>query len=874
MASKCWRFATAALVIVSTLALVRPADAAPGASNTTLTINKGGDRTASQIVAGLAGATFDFYAGTRAGPPPAPGSSGSAGSCVTDAAGQCSVDLPGRTAGTGAQTQGYWIVERSAPAGFSAPGTLDLGAPPMTSTQYNGIFTGHVNDAQAYSFPAASTDNDNLQARGSVMADIRDNPGLPDRCGLKIALLMDVSGSITPFLGTVKDAADGFVDALTGTPSSIALYSFSTTATQNLGATSVSDTSGADTVKDAIDGLSAGGGTNWDAGLFQIAASPTTYDAVVMLTDGNPTYYGPNAAGPGSQTRFREIENGIFSANAVKTLGTKVVAVGVGDGISGSADNLKAVSGPVAGSDYVQTGYDELAAVFREIALRACAGTVNVVKKIVPPSGGVADAVPAGGWTFSTDTANVTPASGQTSVDGGALSFSADLNGAASMPVTITEDQQSGFTLVRDGGKNATCTSGGDPVDSTDDGALGFTVDALRNAIVTCTVYNRAPIPLAQVKVDKKWIINGTAYADGAQPTDFQAAPTLTGQDAPVFGATYGGYHEGDDVNVGEQLADAMLPPGCSNEAGGDLGDHTLAAGLNTFEITNKATCETGLTLFKEIVGPDGMDAADPNAWTLNAYPPGSETPVVTGTTGVDGTVEPNVTYALGETTLAGYVQEVVPSATITPPSTGSWHCVLRHRDGTIGPEFDGLNGGVTVELGQHAECTAKNLKLPTLTLRKTVSNTHGGTAEPADWTLNAVPDADGAATISGVDGDPSVTDAVAVPRIAYTLSETGGPGGYEQVGEVACVNDITGDAVVTPGGVLKLVYGDDVTCTFANRDKGDEPTPPGPGPNPPAPPGPELPTTGTRTGLALGAGGLLVTLGAGLRILVRRRTA
>ncbi|HEY1180477.1 MAG TPA: hypothetical protein VGF17_30340, partial [Phytomonospora sp.] len=142
----------------------------------------------------------------------------------------------------------------------------------MTSTQYNGVFTGHVNNDQAYSFPAASTDNANLQARGSVMADIRDNPSLPDRCGLKIALLMDVSGSIAPFLDTVKDAADGFVDALTGTPSSIALYSFSTTAAQNLGATSVSDASGADTVKDAIDGLSAGGGTNWDAGLFQIAA--------------------------------------------------------------------------------------------------------------------------------------------------------------------------------------------------------------------------------------------------------------------------------------------------------------------------------------------------------------------------------------------------------------------------------------------------------------------------------------------------------------------------------------------------------------------------------------------------------------------------
>ena len=69
--------------------------------------------------------------------------------------------------------------------------------------------------------------------------------------------------------------------------------------------------------------------------------------------------------------------------------------------------------------------------------------------------------------------------------------------------------------------------------------------------------------------------------------------------------------------------------------------------------------------------------------------------------------VDANSPYSLGETTVKGYKQETVSGAHITPPATGSWHCVLRLRDGSTGPEFDGLNGTVTVQLGESAECTA-----------------------------------------------------------------------------------------------------------------------------------------------------------------------
>ena len=270
----------------------------------------------------------------------------------------CSVDAPGLTA-----PNGYWIRERTTPPppGYTVPTVLDIGIGSNTvPTDYTTIFSGDVPNDQTFIFPVASTGLQNLQARGPSWANIRDNPALPGDCGLNIALLIDTSGSITPFLPQVKEAANGFVDALTGTPSQIALMQFASLASAVLGPTPVSSSASADTVKAAINSLTSGGSTNWDLGLAVVAAQPTTFDAVLMLTDGNPTVYGPGPDGPGVATRFREVENGIFSANALKAKGTKVVAVGVGAGVAGAADNLKAISGPLAGSDFVQTDYGDI----------------------------------------------------------------------------------------------------------------------------------------------------------------------------------------------------------------------------------------------------------------------------------------------------------------------------------------------------------------------------------------------------------------------------------------------------------------------------------------------------------------------------------
>src|SRR5699024_6903174 len=99
-------------------------------------------------------------------------------------------------------------------------------------------------------------------------------------------------------------------------------------------------------------------------------------DLAIMVTDGLPTYYGPNASGLGNDTRFIEVEQAIYSANALKEQDTRVLAVGVGDGISGSPANLAAVSGPSGYSagqsaneaDYFQASWSALEPLLSEIA--------------------------------------------------------------------------------------------------------------------------------------------------------------------------------------------------------------------------------------------------------------------------------------------------------------------------------------------------------------------------------------------------------------------------------------------------------------------------------------------------------------------------
>lgn len=83
--------------------------------------------------------------------------------------------------------------------------------------------------------PASSSGTTtNPYARSGIWAVSRNNPPVPPGCGLSVALLFDLSASVDGHLREFQDAGIGFINALRGTPSSVALYPIGTHAPVNL----------------------------------------------------------------------------------------------------------------------------------------------------------------------------------------------------------------------------------------------------------------------------------------------------------------------------------------------------------------------------------------------------------------------------------------------------------------------------------------------------------------------------------------------------------------------------------------------------------------------------------------------------------------
>ncbi|WP_267765969.1 hypothetical protein [Streptomyces albidoflavus] len=570
-------------------------------------------------------------------------------------------------------------------------------------------------------------------ASTGIWQQSRNNPPLNGACGIDVALVLDLSASVGSALPQLKDAADQFTDALAGTPSRLSLFSFDrnspSTGTENHPEpTSVSTQAGADAFKSLYADWDLGSGTNWDQGLYAVAKAPTRYDLTVVLTDGNPTRFSKPIEGDGSRTHFADTEGGIFAANAVKAQGTRVVAVGVGRGVEGvSGLNLRAISGPEAftgdnpeTADYYQTtDFTAAGAALNQLALSNCAGTVSVIKQIVPESNtgedvsGSRNAGP--GWEFtasSTEPLGGLPDTRATDDDGtGGVTFEPEFpptTGEA--PVTVEETQQPNHTLVTQGGANAVCVNldDGASVPVTNSGPTGFTVDLARQGGVSCTVYNR-PDPsqdeLADLTVDKRWTIDGTTYDEGDQPDGYEATLTLTGPDGAAatpqpWGTPRTGYAPGDTATVDEETT---LPDRCEltdsqvTEANGDpaTGDLPFRATLDRehtrLTVTNTVTCDeeedsARLRLVKKVVNRHG-GTATPSDWQLTATGPDQ----LGGPGGAVGEVAPG-TYQLAEIDgPEGY-------------DASGWSCV-----GENGPIPVTDEDEVTLAAGQRATCTVTN---------------------------------------------------------------------------------------------------------------------------------------------------------------------
>ncbi|MCL2652614.1 MAG: VWA domain-containing protein [Propionibacteriaceae bacterium] len=693
--------------------LAAPAQAAvptPGSDTSVITVEVGGTRTSTTAIAPLQGITLELFDGSSATQPTSASTplTDSWAVCTSDADGDCSFTIPNTGIGGANRDRRFYIQQSKTapvPAGWHAIPEMVTSMDGNSFTQIPyAIHTGtQLRGGQVYTSTASfMVTGTGVQASTGIWPQALDNPPLRHACGVNVALILDLSYSvqIASALPSLKAAAKGLTDNLVGTNSEVALFTFGTsapaagTANRNRPLTPVSTKAGADLVDSWIDGLSITTAeyTNWDRGMFQVAEQAVPhvgpdnmFDIAIVITDGNPTRYGSGSAATGSPTRYAELEQAIFSANAIKASGTRVVTVGVGPDAPPSAPNLAAISGPVQGSDYYAVGWAQAADTIKQMALAGChtatTGSLTVLKEVLPAgSTNLDDAVPQGGWqmTTSTATSGVTVDGGTTSTKATAIGTGAagfDVDFGASPDANIDVDEaissqpapHSYYTWY-----DTECTRLTDGQAVTISGGEQFTVPMLAGDVISCIVYNQLSnsprSPEMTLQVDMVWVIDGVTYVEGAQPPDFSADVSLNSVGTEDFPNLSSGevYHNLTTETGGTLSQQVLLPPGCRTTAAAGLqsnntsdppemagpaigatglysttanvtidpGDGTNV-GVNKWQITNYITCQANLILAKVINQSAGLQVgtANPKNWDLSVTDPSNNTTTLAYTT-------------------------------------------------------------------------------------------------------------------------------------------------------------------------------------------------------------------------------------------------
>jgi uncharacterized repeat protein (TIGR01451 family) len=784
---------------VSALSLVnsRPT---PPSGHTVVKVAKGGVRQANSTISGLGGAQFAAYQATGNNGNTV-GAAVNGAVCETDENGVCYLVVPNNSG------YGYWIQETTVPAGWDGLTAIGTGnyESNKTATPYR-FRTGAVSGTNSTKNIPADAASPNTQVVGT-WANAQENPAFPTRCGIDIAIVVDRSTSINrDEMQQFRAAVQAFVgnDGLNGTPSRAAVYTFSTNASKLVGLRAMGTAALNTAVTNATSG-SGDGYTNWDSAMRLVANDSEKYDAVLFLTDGDPTAYVSGNSNPtNTNVQFRMVEEAAFSANAVKqkgsSIGVRTKIVGVGIDMTNNSDlNLKAISGPILNEDYyLADNFEVLTDKLKDIATKSCGGTITVQKQVVDAGGTVQPAGDVAGWEFKAAGGTVTNDRTQSTNATGFVNYALDFSNPATQTVMITETQKPGYDLRQQSGKNAVCTVGGQTRNVTNSGDLGFKVDAKVTEIVSCTVQNVELPKAATVEVNKQWVIDGTSYPVNQFPTGFSAGPSLApqGDGGVTWNAAIGGFTQGQMVTVSEK--NVKVPELCTltgtafaKNTGGDISTdgvvNALALGANEYTVTNTATCDAELTLVKTVINDNGGTAVAADwAGRLkaggNAYDSGQTKTVTAGN------------YALTEDQLPGY------------QLTGI-QCV--------GGSFDENTDTITLTGQQSAECTFTNNDIaPTL---KLVKNVAGSDVAPANWTLRA----------EGTDGSVVTGDGVAGPTPVragetFDLTEVAKQyGGEFTNGSWTCDSKILAQGSDGSATTLtKIALDQHVTCTITNTAK------------------------------------------------------
>lgn len=191
----------------------------------------------------------------------------------------------------------------------------------------------------------------NLEAAETQREDLAwlpktaENPALPQRCGVNVALVFDTSDSLLQHpQGPKASRAAGLsiINALEGTGSHMAIYNFASPARRvndiHADKQSLNDEGGVKKLRAAVDGFnttfkrSEHGGTNYQAGLKQVPKGE--FDVVYFITDGLPTTNNTDYPGQGfdngNHINKSDLSLAVEAANELKDHGARIETVMVG----------------------------------------------------------------------------------------------------------------------------------------------------------------------------------------------------------------------------------------------------------------------------------------------------------------------------------------------------------------------------------------------------------------------------------------------------------------------------------------------------------------------------------------------------------------